>query len=575
MTPVLAVEHLEKAFQGFRAVADVSFRVNAGEMVALIGPNGAGKTTTFNLINGQLAPDRGQVLLDGRDITGTPPADLCHLGAGRTFQITATFPSMTVLENVAIALIRGNRNTTSAGTSALAQLASTEPMPWESARALLAEVGMSTSADQMCGTLAYGDLKRIELAMAIANAPRLLLMDEPTAGMAPKERGALMDLVARIARERQAAVLFTEHDMDVVFGHAHRVLVMNRGKLIAEGTPDEIRRNALVREVYLGTLSTTAPPASASMREVGHVGAGRDLAEQHRSPQPDGHSTPDPSPSRGGGKQAEPPGNRAGRSGSSAATSGSPAEPARNRTEAPEASSARAVGLRVENLDAWYGRAQVLHGVSLHVAPGEAVVLLGRNGAGKSTTLKAVMGLEVERHGRITFNGDDIATWPTHRIARAGLGFVPEDRRVFAGLTVMENLAAGRLPARDGHAWTPEELFQLFPNLGHMQDRLAARMSGGEQQMLTIARTLMGNPRCMLLDEPSEGLAPVIVEAIAAAVIELKRRGVGLLISEQNLHFARLVADRATIIERGVIRYAGTIAELDADPKLSEQYLSV
>ncbi len=514
MTPVLAVENLEKSFQGFRAVADVSFGVGAGEMVALIGPNGTGKTTTFNLINGQLAPDRGRVLLDGRDITGTKPAELCRLGAGRTFQITATFPSMTVLENVAIALISGHRSTTGAGANALARLASTEQMPWDRARALLAEVGMSNSADQMCGTLAYGDLKRIELAMAIANAPRLLLMDEPTAGMAPKERGALMDLVERIAHERQTAVLFTEHDMDVVFGHADRVLVMNRGKLIAQGMPDEIRRNALVREVYLGTQK-----GDSHYLRVPPIGAPAARAQIVTVP--------------------------------------------------------FLPILDISSLNAWYGRAQVLHGVSLHVAPGEAVVLLGRNGAGKSTTIKAVMGLEVERRGRITFAGDDIATWPTHRIARAGLGFVPEDRRVFAGLTVMENLAAGRLPARDGHAWTPEELFQLFPNLGRMQDRLAARMSGGEQQMLTIARTLMGNPRCMLLDEPSEGLAPVIVEAIAAAVIELKRRGVGLLISEQNLHFARLVADRATIIERGVIRFTGTIAELDADPKLSEQYLSV
>ncbi|MFM9939877.1 MAG: ABC transporter ATP-binding protein [Hyphomicrobiaceae bacterium] len=231
--------------------------------------------------------------------------------------------------------------------------------------------------------------------------------------------------------------------------------------------------------------------------------------------------------------------------------------------------------LEVTNLDAWYGPAQILHGVALTVAAGEAVVLFGRNGAGKSTTMKAIMGLEVERRGAIVFAGKRIERWPTHEIARAGLGFVPEERRIFTGLTVMENLTVGRLPARDGYAWTPEALFALFPSLGHMRDRPGGKMSGGEQQMLTIARTLMGNPRCILLDEPSEGLAPVILEGIAAAIVTLKKRGVGLLISEQNLHFARLIADRATIMESGHIRFSGSMAELDADPKLSEQFLSV
>ena len=231
--------------------------------------------------------------------------------------------------------------------------------------------------------------------------------------------------------------------------------------------------------------------------------------------------------------------------------------------------------LDIAGLDAWYGRAQVLYGVSLAVEPGEAVVLLGRNGAGKSTTLKAVMGLEVERRGAIAFDGALIDDLATHRIARLGLGWVPEDRRVFAGLTVLENLAVGRLPARDGPAWTPAELFELFPNLGAMQHRLAARMSGGEQQMLTLARTLMGNPRCILLDEPSEGLAPVILEGIVAALRVLRRRGVGLLVSEQNVHVARAIADRAYILESGHIRWSGTIAELERDPALVDQYLSV
>lgn len=231
--------------------------------------------------------------------------------------------------------------------------------------------------------------------------------------------------------------------------------------------------------------------------------------------------------------------------------------------------------LTIAGLNAWYGAAHILHGLSLTVAAGEAVVLLGRNGAGKTTTLKAIMGLEVERQGAIELSGERIEGWPTYRIARAGLGYVPEERRIFTGLTVMENLTVGRLPPRDGYAWTPEALFDLFPNLGGMRDRKGSAMSGGEQQMLTIARTLMGNPRCILLDEPSEGLAPVILDGIAAAVMTLKRRGVGLLVSEQNMHFARCFADRAYILEGGAIRFAGSFRELDADPALAEQYLAV
>ncbi len=230
--------------------------------------------------------------------------------------------------------------------------------------------------------------------------------------------------------------------------------------------------------------------------------------------------------------------------------------------------------LQVGSLDAWYGRAQVLFGVSLAVGAGEVAALIGHNGAGKSTTFKAIMGLEAMRRGEITFSDVRIDHLATHDIARLGLGYVPEERRIFTSLTVEENLAVGRLPARDGHSWTREELFKLFPNLGEMRDRPGGHMSGGEQQMLTIARSLMGNPRFLLLDEPSEGLAPVIIESIIAAVGELKRRGVGMLISEQNTAFARQVADRVHVIEQGQIMFSGTFAELEADARLREQHLA-
>lgn len=232
--------------------------------------------------------------------------------------------------------------------------------------------------------------------------------------------------------------------------------------------------------------------------------------------------------------------------------------------------------LEIDGLNAYYGRAHILQGVGFSMGRGEVLALMGRNGAGKSTTMKAVMGLVPPQSGRVVFEGQPIAGREPFEIARLGLGYVPEDRRVFSELSVMENLSVARRPRRENAPyWTPERLFQLFPNLGRMRDRPGGAMSGGEQQMLTIARTLMGNPSLVLLDEPSEGLAPVIVEEMAKTILALKGEGLSVLISEQNLHFAGSVADRATIIEKGLIRFTGTMAELKANDAVRAQYLSV
>jgi len=243
---LLAVEDLTKSYGGVHAVCGVSFQLAAGEILALIGPNGAGKSTCFDMLNGQRKPDRGRVQLLGEDITARPPREVWRLGVGRTFQITATFPTMTVRENVQVALV-------SHAGATYNMWRSTPGFARAEAERLLELVGVGGYAERPCGELAYGDLKRLELAVALANQPRLLLMDEPTAGMAPRERIELMRLTARIAREQSIGVLFTEHDMDVVFAHADRILVMSQGVLIADGRPEEIRAHPKVREVYLGS----------------------------------------------------------------------------------------------------------------------------------------------------------------------------------------------------------------------------------------------------------------------------------------------------------------------------------
>jgi branched-chain amino acid transport system ATP-binding protein len=232
--------------------------------------------------------------------------------------------------------------------------------------------------------------------------------------------------------------------------------------------------------------------------------------------------------------------------------------------------------LETTNLSAWYGRAQILFDVSIEVGRGEVVALMGRNGAGKSTTMKAIMGLVEETRGEVRFRGQSLRRREPFEIARSGLGYVPEDRRIFTELSVRENLEVGRQAAREGApTWTPEKLFRLFPNLGEMQQRPGGQMSGGEQQMLTVARTLMGNPYLVLLDEPSEGIAPKIVEDMANMILELKQEGLSVLLSEQNLHFAALVSDRAYVIEKGQIRYGGSMAQLAEDEAVKREHLSV
>jgi len=504
---LLTVKDLGKSFGGVKAVDGISFEIAAGELLALIGPNGAGKSTTFNMVNGQLHADRGSIRFAGQELVGLAPREIWRLGVGRTFQIA---------ENVQMALLSHAGRVFSFFKAARLH-------ERERALELLEQVGMASQAERACSELAYSDVKRVELAIALANRPRLLLMDEPTAGMAPKERNALMALTKKLVIEQNIAVLFTEHSMDVVFAHADRMIVLARGRLIAQGSAEDIRKDAKVQEVYFGSGATFENESAAP-----NVAVNMQITEE----------------SNEGALQAAPL-------------------------------------LSVQSLNAGYGAAQILYDVDFQVNRGEVVALMGRNGAGKSTTMKALMGLLEKRIGGVHFMGRDISKDSAHRIAASGLGYVPEDRRIFTDLTVLENLEVGRQKARlwpDGAAapaWTVQQLFILFPNLGEMPKRLGGQMSGGEQQMLTVARSLMGNPYLVLLDEPSEGVAPVIIEQMVQMILALKKQGVSILLSEQNLHFARLVCDRAYVLEKGQIRFGGTMAELEANEHVRQTYLSV
>lgn len=245
---LLSIHNLEKAFGGVQALRGINFHVDRGEAVALIGPNGAGKTTCFNTIGGQLTPDSGRIEFDGHSLTGLPPHRIWKLGIGRTFQVAATFPSLTVRENIQVAAA-SHRGILGRLFRPLQHICAAE------ADDMLKTVGLADQADRACGLLAYGDLKRLELALALSNEPRLLLMDEPTAGIAGGERNELMDLIVKTMDERGISVLFTEHDMDVVFGHAKRIVVLHRGKVVADGDPDSVRNDDHVREIYLGSAA--------------------------------------------------------------------------------------------------------------------------------------------------------------------------------------------------------------------------------------------------------------------------------------------------------------------------------
>jgi len=475
---------LAKTFGGTRAVENASLSVQPCSLHALIGPNGAGKTTMFNLMSGMFKPDKGTISIDGRDITGLSPHASVAAGLARSFQVTQLFAGASVAENLRLAVQAGDRSRFDAWHDAQS-LERVQTRTTELARFL----GLTGMEKALAGSLSYGGQRLLDMGLALATAPRILLLDEPLAGLAAAERERVALLIKRIASD--IPVLLVEHDIDRVFALADRVTVMNEGRVLLDGSADDARQSAQLREVYIG--SGTAALA------------------------------------------AQP----------------------RGRRERPER-----VLLQVDRMNAFYGKSHIINDASLAVREGEIVALLGRNGAGKSTLLKSIIGI-VETRGEITLGTQSLTGRSAAAIARLGIGYVPQGRGLFAGMSVRDNLELGRLKReRTGSAaWSEQKIMQFFPRLKDRLDSPADFLSGGEQQMVAVARALSGYVRVLLLDEPFEGLAPAIIEELFEAFDKL-RQEISMVIVEHNLDLVLALADHAYVLERGRVVHHGAAADL-------------
>ncbi|MGE5508364.1 MAG: ATP-binding cassette domain-containing protein [Chitinophagales bacterium] len=495
----LTVERLSLSFAGLQALSQVSFEVRPGEVFGIIGPNGAGKTTLFNVISGLYRPTAGRVLLDGEVISGLSPDHVCRKGIARTFQNIRLFPEMTVEENV---LVGHHRRLGVGLLSTVLGLPAWRRME-ASARHHVAEVlsflgyGMLEKRYQPVTSLNYADRRRVELARAVIANPKLLLLDEPAAGMTTEELGELVEQIREL-NQAGYTILLIEHHLEVITGTCHRVMVLDHGQELALGTPEEVARDEAVVEAYLGTGVEFKRSAS-------------ERAQRHRR---------------------------------------RPGEPA----QAPL--------LELSGVSAAYGPVDVLHDVDLRVGEGELVCLLGSNAAGKTTTLKALLGSLPLSSGEIRFAGRRIDALPTSEIVRAGIAVVPEGRRIFTRLTVRENLELGAYLNRAALAQNLDRVYDLFPILRERAGQKAGMLSGGEQQMLAIGRALMTSPRLLCLDEPTMGLSPLMVETVLKVIREINAAGTSILLVEQNATAALGLADRAYLLRLGRVVASGTGEEL-------------
>jgi branched-chain amino acid transport system ATP-binding protein len=544
--PLLALQSVHKHFGGVAAVDGVSFEVRPGAVAGLIGPNGAGKTTVVNLVTGQLAPDDGEIVLDGAPIGGLRPHQVAARGVARTFQNVRLYRTLSVLDNV-LAGMHLHRSRDGWGQL----IPSRRPRGRDRARQeeafrLLTLVGLDPArvSHQQSGTLSYGDQRRLEIARALALQPRLLLLDEPAAGLNPAEKSRLGDLLGEL-RDGGLTVLLIDHDIKLVLGICDDVTVLNFGKRIASGPPAVVAADEAVVTAYLGTGAASddaAPVAPGAVPdEVSAIVA------------------------------AEAPDEVAGAAATRAA------KPVALVAAAPrtQPGERRPPLLVVESLAVSYGAVQAVTDVTLEVVEGEIVTLIGANGAGKSTVLNTLSGLLRPRRGQARLGSLDLTTARPQAIVRAGLVQVPEGREILARLTVEENLLLGGWARRD-RAGTPaavEEMMTRFPILGQRRRLAAGQLSGGEQQQLAIARALIAGPRLLLLDEPSLGLAPQLVEEVFALIATIRDAGITVLLVEQNARRALELADRAYVIETGRVVLSGTGRELRDHPLVRHAYL--
>ena len=492
---ILEARGIARSFGGIKAVQGVDITVRDRTLHALIGPNGAGKTTAFNLISGMYVPDTGEVLLRGQSIAGLSPERITQAGIGRSFQITNLFPALSVEENIRLAVQARHPRRFD---------------PWAPARAIsdvereTAEVirylGVAGMEQAEAGALSYGGQRLLDMGVALATKPRLLLLDEPLAGLAAAERQRIGDIIKRISAD--VPVLLVEHDIDRVFQIADAVTVMNEGKVLVAGGVEDARSSPKVQEVYIGSGATALAP-----------------------------------------KPRE-----------------SAAEPA--------------TLLAVSGVNTFYGQSHILADVSLDVHEHEIVALLGRNGAGKSTLLKTITGIAPPASGSITLAGQEIARRPAAEIAKLGIGYVPQGRGLFAGMTVAENLELGRLKRRTGNGvrWELDRIIEYFPRVGERLRTPADYLSGGEQQMVAVARALSGNVRVLLLDEPFEGLAPTIIEQLFESFDRL-RTEVSIVIVDHHLDLALALSDRTVALERGAVIHTGPSRHLRDDLALRRKVL--
>ena len=479
---LLEVSGLSKRFGGLLAVKAMTLSVRAGEILGLIGPNGSGKSTVMKLIMGIERPDAGSVRINGAEVAGWASHKIARMGAGIVFQHSRPLHRQTVLENIKLALLPDK----------LTRLFA-DPQTDAQARAIAARVGLSAVLDRRPATLPFADLRKIEIAKAIARDPQVLLIDEPFAGLTARETAAFSDLICEL-RDDGRAVLLVDHNVKSVARLVDRVIAMYVGERIAEGTADEVMRNDTVRRVYLGgSIETAARPESSF----------RDAASPF---------------------------------------------------------------LAVDGVSVHYGKAQALEDVSIHVHAGEFVSVVGLNGAGKTTLFNTISGL-LPYSGDIRREGSSLRAHTAATIARNGIVQCPEGRELFTDMTVRENLDLGgqHLPRAEGAdqiGW----LFDLFPILRHRQTQAAGTLSGGEQQMLTIARALMMKPKLLILDEPTLGLAPVILEQLSQALHRLRQTtAITVLLGEQNVTFALPHSDRVYVLEHARIVWEGEPARFAAE----------